>query len=188
MMPARPLILTLRLDPKTHATLTTLRAKYFPKSRNHLEAHITLFHTIPGHRRAEVDRHLHEICASQRGWEVFVGEPSRMGKGGVMLRVRQRPGGTVESVHRDLQSRLMDRQRWTRGDEDALTEQDQRSMGRPHITVLNKARTPEEVDTCLEEVIHTFESMKQPGEKVGQIHGTAVGFQLYVLLLLNWKG
>ena len=102
-----------------------------------------------------------------------------------MLRVRQRPGGMVESVHRDLQSRLMDRQQWTRGDEDALTEQDQRSMGRPHITVLNKARIPEEVDTCLEEVTHTFESMKQPGEKVGQIHGTAVGFQLYVLLLLD---
>ena len=42
-----PLILTAELDPATQAWLDDLRARHFPPERNHLRAHLTLFHALP---------------------------------------------------------------------------------------------------------------------------------------------
>lgn len=43
----RPLILTLRLDAASRARFDALRRAHFPPARNHLSAHVTLFHALP---------------------------------------------------------------------------------------------------------------------------------------------
>lgn len=44
---AAPLILTAELPPDLHRWATDLRAMHFPPERNHLDAHVTLFHALP---------------------------------------------------------------------------------------------------------------------------------------------
>lgn len=48
-----PLILTAELPPDLHRWATALRTAHFPPERNHLEAHVTLFHALPPHAEAE---------------------------------------------------------------------------------------------------------------------------------------
>lgn len=43
-----PLILTATLPPHLHRRFTDLRRRHFPPERNYLEAHVTLFHALPG--------------------------------------------------------------------------------------------------------------------------------------------
>ena len=51
---AAPLILTLKLDAESFARLDALRRAHFPAAINHLRAHLTLFHHLPGDRLGEV--------------------------------------------------------------------------------------------------------------------------------------
>ena len=48
-----PLILTAQLPPDLHSWATGLRNEHFPPERNYLEAHVTLFHAIPGQCEGE---------------------------------------------------------------------------------------------------------------------------------------
>ena len=128
--------------------------KYFPPHRNSLIAHITLFHAIPPHRLPLLDREITRICSTQPGYEIFVDTPRKMGKGGVMVQVRERPAGTVDRIQKELRALLSE---GVEEDQDRLTEQDLRAMGRPHVTVLNKARDEEEVEVCLREVQEVFD-------------------------------
>lgn len=45
--PPAPLILTAELPPDLHRWATELRRAHYPPERNHLEAHVTLFHALP---------------------------------------------------------------------------------------------------------------------------------------------
>ncbi|MEJ8279690.1 2'-5' RNA ligase family protein [Pseudonocardia spirodelae] len=47
-MDDRPLILTALLDDDTQGRFDDLRTRHFPPGRNHLAAHLTLFHALPG--------------------------------------------------------------------------------------------------------------------------------------------
>lgn len=49
-----PLILTAELPPDLHRWATGLRKRHFPPQRNYLEAHVTLFHTLPPQVEAEL--------------------------------------------------------------------------------------------------------------------------------------
>ena len=44
----RPLVVTLLLDAAAQRRFDRLRAQHFPPERNHLAAHVTLFHALPG--------------------------------------------------------------------------------------------------------------------------------------------
>jgi 2'-5' RNA ligase len=44
----QPLIVTLALDEPSQRQLDELRRRHFPPERNHLSAHVTLFHALPG--------------------------------------------------------------------------------------------------------------------------------------------
>lgn len=50
------LILTAELPPALHRWATDLRTAHFPPERNHLEAHVTLFHAIPPQCEDELRR------------------------------------------------------------------------------------------------------------------------------------
>ena len=43
----QPLILTVQLDPPAQAFYDDLRRRYFPRERNVVPAHLTLFHQLP---------------------------------------------------------------------------------------------------------------------------------------------
>lgn len=45
--PTAPLIVTAQLPRELHRWATGLRSQHFPPERNHLEAHVTLFHALP---------------------------------------------------------------------------------------------------------------------------------------------
>lgn len=174
MTPRHPLILTLKLDKASQSLLTDLRTKYFPKNRNYLAAHVTLFHAIPAHRFAELDVHLASRAEQTNGFEVFIGEPKKMGNKGVLVTVRDRPHGKIEKIHDDIQNFLQTR---VKEEKDKLTDQDSRRMGKAHVTVMNKAEE-DEVEECLKAVEKEFEGMKQAGERFGQQKGTTLGLEM----------
>ncbi|PPK97337.1 2'-5' RNA ligase [Kineococcus xinjiangensis] len=62
-MTAAPLVVTLLLDEAAQARFDDLRRRHFPPERNHLAAHVTLFHALPSERSAEVLRDVSRATA-----------------------------------------------------------------------------------------------------------------------------
>ena len=117
-----PLILTLRLDEVGFERLDALRQAHFPAAINHLRAHLTLFHHLPGDAGEDV----REAVLAAAAGPPF---PLRY----VALRSLGR-GVAVEVESRDLmrlRAELAARFR-TR-----LTPQDAQGF-RPHVTLQNK--------------------------------------------------
>ena len=118
----RPLVVTLLLDQEAQQRFDDLRRAHFPPERNHLQAHVTLFHALPGRRRAQVEADLREV-ARHPAYAVDVARVRSLGRG----------------VAFDLRSPLLAAQRaelaarWA----DCLTPQDARAH-HPHVTVQNK--------------------------------------------------
>lgn len=56
-----PLVLTAVLDDAAQDWFDGLRRRHFPPERNHLPAHVTLFHALPGDEPAAVERALGEV-------------------------------------------------------------------------------------------------------------------------------
>jgi hypothetical protein len=62
---AQPLILTLQMDESSQEHFDRLREIHFPPERDYLQAHLTLFHKLPGERGAELAAELREVCRDQ---------------------------------------------------------------------------------------------------------------------------
>lgn len=118
-----PLILTLVLDDVSQAFFDRARAQWFPAKLNFIRAHVTMFHHLPGERRAPIMEHLTMVCAGQPALDVAVTGLRSLGRGVAY---------TLSAPEIELlRSRLADRWR------DGLTAQDRQSW-RPHVTVQNK--------------------------------------------------
>ncbi len=61
----KPLILTALIDPDAQRFFNDQRTRYFPPERNYLDAHITLFHKLPGEESGDIAKHLDHICTHQ---------------------------------------------------------------------------------------------------------------------------
>jgi hypothetical protein len=117
-----PLIVSLHLDGKSFSALNALRQLHFPPERNFLDAHLTLFHHLPGGEEAEVKAIL--AAASQiPPIELEPLEFRSLGRG--VAAYYQAPA--LLALHQSLQKRFSP---W-------LKPQDQQKL-RPHITVQNK--------------------------------------------------
>ncbi len=119
----RPLILTLGLDDLAQAELDAMRRAHFPAGRNHLSAHLTLFHKLPGLEIATVSADLAEVAASFRPIAMAAVRPISLGKG-VAIAL------DAPALH-TLRAEL--RRRW----EPWLSPQDGQRH-RPHVTIQNK--------------------------------------------------
>ena len=117
----RPLVVTLLLDPEAQERFDALRRAHFPPERNHLQAHVTLFHALPGPRRAQVEADLAAV-AQHPAYEVDVVRVRSLGRG----------------VAFDLRSPVLAAQRAELAARWApwLTPQDARPHS-PHVTVQN---------------------------------------------------
>ena len=117
-----PLIVTLLLDDAAQQRFDRLRAAHFPVERNHLKAHVTLFHALPGDQLPEVRRAL-AAAADRPAFDVAVTGVRFLGRG-VALDL-----GAPELTA--LRTAL------AAGFDPWLTRQD-RQWSRPHVTVQNK--------------------------------------------------
>ena len=118
----QPLIVTLTLGEAAQAAFDRLRQAHFPPERNHLAAHVTLFHAVPSEHEARVRQDLAE-AADRPPYAVRVTGLRSLGRG--VAYVLESP--EVTATRRQLQ------QRW----EPWLTPQD-RQRHAPHVTVQNK--------------------------------------------------
>ncbi|PWC28975.1 2'-5' RNA ligase family protein [Teichococcus aestuarii] len=131
-----PLILSLALDPASQIRLDQLRQAYFPPERNHLPAHLTLFHALPGTALAEIGARLAALAAATAPLPLRFSGWRGLGRGVACA---------VESpALLALRSGLaQDWQGW-------LTPQDRQGF-RPHVTVQNKVE-PEAARALLDDL------------------------------------
>ena len=125
---AEPLILTVSLDPASQAYFDRLRQRYFPPSRNVLDAHVTMFHHLPGEQSLAVQQRISALCSAIPPCPVMVRGLRFLGHG-TAFELSMPP---VEALRRQLAG---DWAGW-------LTAQD-RQPWRPHVTVQNKVATAE---------------------------------------------
>ncbi len=116
-----PLIVTAVLDPASQQRFDDLRRRHFPPERNHLAAHVTLFHALPGGEEEAVAADLADVVDG--GYGVDVTGVRFLGRG----------------VAYDLRSPDRQRVRGELGRRWAswLMPQDRQAF-RPHVTVQNK--------------------------------------------------
>ncbi|ATB34221.1 2'-5' RNA ligase family protein [Melittangium boletus] len=123
----QPLILTLRLDAETFARFDGLRRAHFPARLNHLSAHLTLFHHLPGEERERIEADLRAMVPTV---------PLSLQVTGLRSLGR---GVAFEIVSAGLSSlRASLARRWASW----LTPQDRQGF-RPHVTVQNKTTSEE---------------------------------------------
>lgn len=116
------MILTLGIDVETRRWLDGLRRAHFPPSRNHLSAHLTLFHALPG---AEFDGLRADIAeAAERAPFALVVDGLRFLGRGVAYTVRS---VELEALRTGLA------RRWAVH----LTPQDRQRFA-AHVTIQNK--------------------------------------------------
>lgn len=155
------LILTLRLDQKTQEYFNRLRQKYFPPERNYLDAHLTMFHHLPGEEILKIRETLPEISARYSPFEIRFPKWRFLGKG---------VAADVESKELfDLRKRLADI--W----QDRLTRQDSQKF-KPHITIQNKVK--------LEKARRLFEKLLE-NKKLPK--GFGKGLQLWHYMNGPWE-
>lgn len=77
---AEPLVVTLLLEPAAQERFDGLRAAHFPADRNHLAAHVTLFHALPGEQDRVVATDLAD-AARRPAFDVAVTGLRLLGRG-----------------------------------------------------------------------------------------------------------
>ncbi|RKL43496.1 hypothetical protein BFJ72_g4320 [Fusarium proliferatum] len=133
-------VLTLFTDKRHHDEMTALRRQWFPSRLLKVDAHITLFHALPGSKLSEVKADIADIAARAGKFPIGIGNQDvyEMGRGvGIKLYAGQKRAMSIRS---ELRSK------W----EHFLSDQDRREKWRGHYTVMNKQDDKEEVQKCLD--------------------------------------
>jgi 2'-5' RNA ligase len=123
----RPLIVTLQLDARSADYFDRLRAAHFPPAINHLRAHLTLFHNLPGSEERAVLASLGRAAAARAPFAMEVAGLMKLGRG-TAFRIES---DALAALRADLAAAF---DGW-------LTKQD-REKFRPHVTVQNKVAAP----------------------------------------------
>ena len=118
-----PLILTLKIDDASQGMFDRLREEHFPKERNFIPAHLTLFHMFPGDGEYEISSTLQDLCRQRKPFSLTVTGLVFMGRG-VGYRLES---STLPTVRKELADGW-----WP-----YLGAQDRKGF-RPHVTVQNK--------------------------------------------------
>ncbi|UOQ70127.1 2'-5' RNA ligase family protein [Hymenobacter cellulosilyticus] len=156
-----PLILTLALDEESAEFFNALRRQHFPPERNYLDAHLTLFHHLPGTEQAALTRLLSDYARRLAPLPLEVSGLQFLGQG-VAYRVGS---AALQELHRELQ------QAWWPW----LTPQDQQKR-RPHVTIQNKVR-PEVARSLHQQLSSSFQPFS----------ATGIGLQLWIYRNGPWE-
>lgn len=142
-------MLSLILDAQATETLTALRTAYFPAHRNHLNAHITLFHALPPSE--QLFTLLESTLKDTKQFNIGLGDPFLFkNETGVALNLKS---FKAIKLHEELSNALY----YARVN---LTEQDSRQMRSLHVTVCNKEK-PEKAKDIMKEVQGKMEQLKK---------------------------
>lgn len=136
-----PLIVTAALDEGAFDWFEDLRQSHFPRHRNQVPAHLTLFHALPGEHERAVVGAIRLACEQRRPIAMDVRGPWSLGRG-VAYRLSS---PELQGLRTELAETFSP---W-------LTRQDQAPF-RPHITIQNKAE-PEEARLLLDQLQAEFE-------------------------------
>ena len=98
LMTKPPLILTLSIEKEVALFFNTLRKKHFPPSRNFIDAHLTLFHSLPNEN--EIVVFVKDLCEQQTPFELIIKEVVSIGKG-VAYKVE-----SIQLMHTAIMKRL----------------------------------------------------------------------------------
>jgi 2'-5' RNA ligase len=123
MQEPAPLILTLGFDDATFDRFDGERRRHFPEALNHIPAHATLFHHLPGEEERAVIETIAALARPVPAPEVAVTGVRFTGRG-VAYVLESEPLAQF-------------RARLAKSFEDSLTAQDRQGW-RPHVTVQNK--------------------------------------------------
>ncbi len=118
-----PIIVSALFAPADAAWLDRLRRDHFPPERNHLAAHLTLFHHLPPSLAGEIAARLKAATDGAPPPSARVAGIMNLG-GGTALRVAS---GGLTAIRTELADAFAD----------CLTPQD-RAGWRPHVTIQNK--------------------------------------------------
>lgn len=136
-----PLIITAALDDGAFDWFDGLRQAHFPRHRNVVPAHLTLFHALPGAQEDFVLETLKSACRRQAPIRLDLRGPWPLGRG-VAYRLAS---ADLDRLRRQLAEAFSP---W-------LTRQDQAPF-RPHITIQNKVE-PADAKQLLEQLQLEFE-------------------------------
>ena len=118
-----PIIMTAVMGDQDFAWANRLRQAHFPPERNHLHAHVTLFHHLPPFARPEIQQRLRDVTARCAPPEAWLSDVMHLGRG-----VAYRIDSPALSAMRDELAEAFT---------GLLTPQDQ-ARPRLHVTVQNK--------------------------------------------------
>ena len=136
---AGALIVTAEIAPRDLAWLDALRRAHFPAERNHLMAHLTMFHALPPSSEAEVRASLARLGV-ERAPQASVEGLMDLG-GGVAYRI---VSTDLDRIRRELADQF----------QGLLTAQDAGGW-RPHVTIQNKV-APKVARALLEQLERDF--------------------------------
>lgn len=123
-----PLILTGAFVAADQQRFDRLRTAHFPAELNHIPAHLTLFHHLPGEEEASIDMALRLLATLQGPCTAAVTGLRSLGRG-VAYTLECPPLAKLRAA-------------MLRDYHDALTAQDRQGW-RPHVTVQNKVAPAE---------------------------------------------
>lgn len=145
-----PLIVTLLLEEGVQRRFDRLRAQHFPAERNHLAAHVTLFHALPGEQLGAVSADLAEV-AERPAFDVAVTGLRLLGRGVAYDLASEE----LLALRRELA------RRWAPW----LTRQDVQWHA-PHVTVQNKVE-PATARALRDELAAAFTPERVPATGLG---------------------
>jgi hypothetical protein len=162
-------ILTFLTDVPTNKTMTALRTQYFPPHHNRLDAHLTLFHAIPGsHLQSSIIPTLKTLSYSTSPFSISASTPFRLTHGIAIGVPKWKGGDEARAVHRRLKVE------WMR--EGFLSEQDRGGFA-AHWTVMNKEDDEEKVARAMEEVEGSWR----------EANGVVEGLSLWEYVKGRWR-
>lgn len=136
-----PIIITAALNDTAFVFFDELRRAHFPAHRNHIPAHLTLFHALPGVHEGKIVKVLRAQCQERASIPMRVDRPWSLGRG-VAYRIA---APALEGLRKDIAGAFAP---W-------LTAQD-RAPFQPHVTIQNKA-DPADARRLLENLEAAFE-------------------------------
>ena len=122
------LVISAKFDRRTQDYLQEKRDQYFPKERNVVPAHISLFHKLPGEELSSIRNELKKQTRRAHPLQAHIAEVKRFGHGGAF---EVRCGG-LDKIHAALREAFHP---W-------LTAQDAQPY-RSHVTYQNKVSKAE---------------------------------------------
>ena len=149
-----PLILTFKLDAFSQDRLDNWRQQYFPPARNHLKAHLTIYHQLPGQNIKEISKTLQAFVLTHSAIALrFSHLITRAGFVGVAIESPE----LIEA--RAKLSRLFG---------STLRAQDKQPY-RPHVTITNLG-SPKEAEKCMADLEPVFSNWNARAEGLELFH------------------